>query len=113
MKTLGTNSKNDLHIGVDGRLVVLSDLDAVMQNCATAMKAQRAEMIYAMEDGMPFRQTAWDTFNPVQFEAAARMVILAVAGVTDVQSFGMSMNDNILSYTAVIVTTYGLGILNG
>jgi hypothetical protein len=115
MITFGGNDNNDLYIGADGNLVMLSEVDACADCCSTAVKAQRNEMIYDMDNGMPTRQTAWDDFNPAQFEAAARAIILGITGVTDIQSFVITVTANELSYTAEILTIYSSNsvVING
>lgn len=103
----------DMVRGADGNLTILSGLDAVLQNCSTAMRAQRNEMIYAQQDGMPMRATAFDQYLPKQFAAAGRVTLAAVDGVVKVQSFTVTSVNNTLRYAAVVKTIYGTGPLNG
>lgn len=114
MKSLAINGVNDIFLARDGRLATVTDAAAVGQNCKTAMQAQRFEMVYRYNDGMPMRQTAFDRYNPAQFEAAARAVIMAVAGVVSIESFRVDRAGNSLVYDTTIETIYGpTAVTNG
>jgi hypothetical protein len=104
---IAENENRDMFRGSDGNIAMLSGVDAVAQLAKSRMEAQRGEMKYAANSGMPTRATAWDTFNPKQFDAAARSILLGTPGVTGVQSFEMFRDGNDLNYTAVITTIYG------
>lgn len=112
--TLALNDDHDLHLNAAGNLVVITDLEACTQNCETAMLAQLGEMIYAKDEGIPYRQTSWDQYKPAQFEARARLAISAVTGVEKITGFTISRDGNDLIYVATIQTQWGLGtITNG
>lgn len=113
MLSFAVNSNNDLFIDASGNLAFVSNVDAIGQNCQTAVKAQRGEMILAMNKGMPTRATAWDTYNPSQFEAAVRSIILSVDGVLSIPSFSMIKQNNDLTYIASIHTIFGPVQING
>lgn len=115
VKTFATNENNDLYIGNDGSLVIVTGLEAVLQACATAVKAQRGEMIYQTNLGVPNFQAAWDggTPNLAQYEAALYQTFLSVSGVTAVQSLTVTANAGTLSYTAIIETDEGTGTVSG
>lgn len=108
MKSLSINDNNDIFVGTDGNIAISTGAPAILQNTRTAMQAQRGEMQYAIDDGMPTRLTAFDGFNPTQFEAAARAVIGAVAGVNAVNEFEAVNNAGTVEYSAVISTTEGV-----
>lgn len=102
------NANRDIYIDpTTGDMAVLTDAEAVAQLCKSRIEAQRGEMKYAANTGMPTRATAWDTFNPQQFEAAARAIWLATTGVSAVTSFSMWRDGNTLYYVAQISTIYG------
>lgn len=113
MRSFAVDSNNDLFIGTDRNLAFVSGIDAIAQNSVTAVKAQRVEMIYATNQGMPTRGTAWDTYNPSQFEAAVRQIILGVSGVNSISAFSLFKQDNVLQYSATIKTIYGSVKING
>jgi hypothetical protein len=117
-KTFATNANNDLYIGKDGNLVIQTGLLAVRDACSTAAKAQLGEMVLDTTRGIPNFQTVWiGAPNIPQFEAALRSTLEAVADVVRVVSLNSSISNGTLTYTAVILTTYGQtfisGLLNG
>lgn len=108
--SLSINSNNDIFIA-GGVLATVTGRDAVLQNCFTAMQSQRGEMMYAANNGMPYRATVWDQYSPELFEAAARSVLTNIYGVIGVLSFDSAINENTLAYVATIQTIYGTGII--
>ncbi|CNI48610.1 hypothetical protein [Yersinia pekkanenii] len=110
--SLALNDKHRLYLDASGNLAVATDLDACLQNCKTAMLAQRNEMIYAMDEGIPYRETLWDQYRPAQFEAAARATLKAITGVKQVTSFSISRTGNDFYYSATIKTEWGTGAIN-
>lgn len=114
--TIAENAVRDWYAGTDGNLVFISDAPgnaiATAQLCKSRIEAQRNEMVYSMNEGMPTRATAWDQFNPKQFEAAARAIISGTPNVIQIVSFDMFKNGNALDYAAVIQTTYGTATVN-
>lgn len=113
-RTLASHPEtHDLVRGRDGNLVVAEGIDAVGFNCKTAMQAQLGEMQFAADKGMPTLATAWNKFNPTQFEAAARVILLAVPGVLAVDAFAVFREGETLRYTAAVRTAYGEAALNG
>ena len=111
--TIATNDRNDIYLDASGNLAISTDLDAVMDNCKTAMQAQLYEMIYSYDTGMPNRDTAYNRYDPVQFEAAGRATLLSVAGVIEVSGFTVGRDSHTLVYTATIKTSYGSAQING
>lgn len=113
-QTFSTDDKNDLFIGLDGRLSVSKEINAVMAACETAAQAQLGEMIFAIDRGVPNFQTIWQSSrNIAQFEAYFRRSILSVDGVKSIKEFSSSVDGGVISYTAVIETIYGEGQING
>jgi hypothetical protein len=108
------DENNDLVIANDGRLSISVGLEATLQACEHAAKAQLTEMVLAVDQGVPNFQTIWNGApNVLQFEAALRRQLLSVVGVRDIASIDVTVSNNILSYTAVIVTELGQGVVNG
>jgi hypothetical protein len=112
------NANNDPYIDpTTGDLAVLTDAPgnpaATAQLCKSRIEAQRKEMKYAMDQGMPMMDTAFNTFNPHQFEAAARTILMNTPNVTAVSSFNMYQDGNTLRYSATIDTTFGSAKING
>lgn len=112
-KCFSVDENMDLYIGKDGNLAISLNLFSVMQACQHAAQAQLGEMVLAIDQGVPNFQTIWqDTTNVAQFEAYVRSAILSVPGVTGIDEFTVVVADNILSYSATIVTIYGREVLN-
>ena len=108
------NANRDTYIDpATGDQAILTGADAVAQLCKSRIEAQRGEMVYATDQGMPMRSTAFDTFNPHQFEAAARTIILGTQHVTGIESFSMYRDGNTLNYSAVITTAFGSTTVGG
>lgn len=105
--TIAENENRDMYIGADGNVAFLSAAPCIAQLTKSRVESQRGEMMYAADQGMPTRATAWDTFNPKQFEAAARSIISATPDVTGIQSLSLYAEDNDLKYSATINTIYG------
>lgn len=106
-RTIATDAANDLIVSALGNLSVVTDRDAIAADCRSAMQAQLGEMVYAQDRGMPTLATAWNQYNPAQFEAAGRRTLLRVPGVTAVESFTVARDGERLRYTAVIRTPFG------
>lgn len=113
MLTLSTNENGDIFLGADGNLATSRDLAALGQCCETAIAAQRGEMVYAIDQGMPMRLTAFDNYDPNGFEAAARSILLGIPGVLQVLAFNVEKVANTLNYIALISTIYGTAAING
>jgi hypothetical protein len=108
------DENNDLILAGDGDLAISTDLEAVLQACEHAAKAQLAEMVLAVDQGVPNFQTIWQgSPNVFQFEAYLRRQLQNVTGVVEVSELTSTVSDNVLSYTATIQTIYGQGVVNG
>lgn len=113
-KTLAVDSNNDIYLGADGSLAIVSGLEATLQAAQQAAQTQLGEMEYAVDQGLPNFAVVWNgSPNLSQFDAALRRAILAVAHVTGISDLTIARDDNKLSYTATIDTDYGAGVLNG
>jgi hypothetical protein len=113
-RVIAVDSKNDLYISPDGSLALADGLQAVMQAAQQAAQTQLAEMIYAVDQGLPNFAAVWNgAANVAQFEAYLRRAITDVAGVTGIQDLTTAVSANKLSYRVTIQTIYGPGVLNG
>lgn len=110
-KVFSMNSNKDIHTK-GGRIVIAEGLEAVLQNCERAVKAQFQEMIYAYDRGVNYFQYVFGASpNVVLFEAGARRQLSRVSNVISVESFDAEVINNTVRYTAVIRTTFGTGTL--
>lgn len=113
-RVFAVDENNDLYLNSQGNLAINVDLQAVLQNCEHAAKSQTEEMIYAYDEGVPNFQTIWNGApNIAQWQSAMRRTLLAVNGVLEVVSLEVQTANNVLSYSAIIRTIYGEGVLNG
>jgi hypothetical protein len=113
MQTLAENDNNDLYIDGTGNIPVLTAQQALAQSYASAIEVRLAEMEYAQDQGMPWFQTAFNSYNPIQFEAAARNIIDSFDQTVTITAFTVTKTKNVLSYVATIETIYGTVYLNG
>lgn len=114
MTTLLSNSRNDLALAADGRIRVISGLEAIAQSARAYMQARLGEMYYNADQGLPFADIVWGgSPNVAQFEAAGRARLLQVPGVVEVISFEARQTADVLGYTATIRTTAGETVING
>lgn len=105
---------NDLVINGDGLMGISNEIQAVLQACEHAAKAQLREMVLAVDQGVPNFQTIWTGApNIPQFEAYLLRELQKVDGVIEVVSLNASASSNVLSYNATIRTIYGEGSING
>lgn len=115
---------NDIYLDADGNLSVSTDLQAVLQGCAQVAQTLLGELIYNVNQGIPYFQVVWvGVPNIQQFLAALRTAWLTtVPNVVEVVSLVTSqVNDptaqsqtaDILTYNAIIRTTFGSGVLSG
>lgn len=108
--TFGVNSSNDIYLDSVGNLALVYDLTAITQQCQQVAKTLLGEMIYNVNQGIPYQQTLWvGVPNIGQYTSALRSAFLAVDGVLEVVSLITSQSENTLTYTAVIRTIYGNG----
>lgn len=110
--TFGVNEQNDIFINSSGNLDIQTGIEATAQACAQISKAQLGEIIYAAQEGIPNFQTIWNgVSNIVQWEAALRAALLSIEGVQNILNLTTSLQNNVLSYTAEILTIYGTTIV--
>lgn len=108
--TFSVNDANDIYLDSIGNIAFAYDLVAITQQCEQAAKTLLGEMIYNVNQGIPYFQTLWvGVPNIGQFTGALRRAFLSINGVLEVVSLITSQSNNTLSYTAVIRTIYGSG----
>lgn len=107
MTNVATNTKNDIYTTPDGSLAMVYDLADTQQACEHAMKAQFGEIVLALQRGVPTEATVWAKWKPLQFEAAARALLLTVPNVQAVKSFVITRSAGVATYVVVIQTAFG------
>jgi hypothetical protein len=107
VSTFNTNSSNDIFIGPDGNLSILTGLGAVEAACATATKAQLGEMVFATDTGIPNFQALWiGTPEYGLWKSALLSTLQNVPGVASVESLDLSASGSTVSYVARITTQF-------
>ena len=108
MRSFASTASNDLQLGADGNLAIVTGAPAVEVVARHHMQTRRAEMIHEMQSGIPFDITAWvGAPNLAQFEAAARIRLRQVPGVIEVVEFEASQQGDALTYRATLRTEFG------
>lgn len=113
MTSLATNVNNDIFMGPDKNLALVTGIAACVQDTKNAMEAQLGEMPLAQTRGVPTMATIWDKYKPAQFEAAARAIILTVPNVVGINSFNMVQFGDQARYTTEIKTVFGSATVSG
>lgn len=115
---------NDLYV-VNGNIALSYDLQATLEQCAEAARTLLGECIFDLNIGIPYQQVVWiGVPNINQFTTSLRTAFLGVPGVVEVVSIIVgqtqavsptitSQSADMLTYTAIIRTTYGTGTING
>ena len=113
-QTFAVDANNDLFIGADDRLAIVTGVTAVEQAAAQAAKTVLSEMVLATDQGLPYFEAVWvGEPNIGQFEVALRAAISAVQDVLSIASLTIDQTGEELGYSAEIQTIYGPGIVNG
>ena len=113
-KTLAVNANNDIFVDAEGNISIAFNLQAILQQCAQAGKTLLGEMVFNINQGIPYFESVWiGTPNIEQYTASLRRSFLSITGVLEVVSLITSQINNTLSYTAVIRTIYGSGGFTG
>lgn len=110
---VGVNSDNDIYLDAMGDLAIVSDLTCAMQAAQQAVQAQRGEMIYHVNRGVPSKRTLWNGAPSLaQFRAAVRQEILLTTDVVSVRSLDAQLDGERAVYTAQITTVFGTGAIS-
>ncbi len=114
VQTLGFNANNDIYLGDDGNLVMLSGIEAVAGACETISKSQLGEMVLTTTQGLPNFQTVWIGVPNLRLWQSYLLTALQnVSGVQSVNNLSLQVTDGILAYTATIKTPFGTTQITG
>jgi hypothetical protein len=107
-QSLGLNAASDLYLNSSGNLQVDTGLQALIDVCLNVSRALLGEMVLTINGGLPYFQAVF-TGNPnlAIFQAYLIRALNNIDGVNSVQNVNMSLNANVLSFTAAIDTIYG------
>ena len=113
-QTLGTNTNNDIYIGLNGNLVMLQGQSAVGAGCQSVSRASLGEEVLSITSGLPFFQAVFVGVPNLQaFNNALLVALQGVDGVVSVTNLTSKVTKDqkgksVLTYTATIETQYGL-----
>lgn len=114
MITISTNSDNDMVVGGDGNLALVTGIEACSQTAAHYAQTILNEMIQDYDRGVPFFIVAFGPSVSIpQFEAAMKARIMQAPEVVGIRSFETTQDGDVLRYTATIETSYGSATING
>ncbi len=121
--TIPNVAYNDLYLDSTGNIATSFDQQALIEQCAQASKTLLDELVFNTTVGIPYPQAVWiGVPNIQQFTAALRSAFLSIDGVLEVISivtskaddtnFPSPLNDTLI-FNAIIITIYGIGVVNG
>lgn len=111
MKTISINDDNDMMV-VDKQLQLSTGLQACLEVCKQAMQTVAGELVFLSGAGIPYFDVVFGSKpNIVAFKAHAKDALLAVDGVTGVDSLTASVSGDTLTYSVNISTTFGTATL--
>jgi hypothetical protein len=103
-----SSSTNDLYLNSANNLQVDTGLQALIDICLNVTKALLGEMVLTVNNGLPYFQVVFvGSPNIAVFQAYLVNALNGIDGVNLVQNVSMSLNGNVLSFTATIETIYG------
>lgn len=114
VRSLGLNDKNDIYLGSDGNIVLLSGIEATASACGTISRSQLAEMVLTITQGLPNFKALWIGVPNLRIWQSYLLVALQnVKGVKKVNNLTLTQENNVLSYTATIETDLGSTTISG
>lgn len=114
MRTFEVDRNNNFVFGGNGQIGIVGGVQAISQTAEQYVKARRAEMMFKLDEGVPFDLIAWAADpNEATFEVSVSGRLLQVEGVTAVSAFEIVRAGEVLKYTATLVTTEGELSVNG
>jgi len=118
---------NDIYLDEFNNIAMSTDLQATLEECAEAARTLLGEAVFDTSIGIPYKEVVWvGVPNMQQFTASLRSAFLNVVGVTEVVSLIIaqipiqttnnnfpvsSQSADMLTYTAIIKTIYGIGVV--
>lgn len=114
MRTFQVDENNNFVFGADGQIPIIGGAPAITQTAKQYTQARRDEMIYKLDEGVPYALIAWASDpNEAAFEVSQRARLLQVEGVIAVTAFEITRVGDVLKYTATLDTTEGELVVNG
>lgn len=111
----GQNTINDICLDADGNLCLLSGLDATMNVLKNVVRVNTGELQFNVNKGVPYFQTIFTDKSLLYLWASYLSIAIEnTKNVLSIQNidFDYDEAESKISYTAEILTSDGLGVLN-
>lgn len=109
---------NDIYLDERGNIAMAYNQEAILQECSQVARVVLGELVFNTDLGIPFFNVVFNGVpNVAQYTSSLRASFLSVNGVNEVVSIVIGQSTNAtpyqLTYTAIIKTIYGTGVING
>lgn len=104
--SIGTNANNDIYLGPDGNMVMVSGIEAVKQDAEHALKAQLNEMFLQPGVGMPATDDVFLDQQFARYQAVGIKTLKGINGIVSVRSFVITQDGDTMKYTTIFSTVY-------
>ena len=112
---IAVDQNNDWYLGEDKHLAISTGLQAVLEECEQVMKVVIGELVFNISRGVLSFEVGGVFGNAPDllfFDSRSRRALLAVVDVLEVVSFDAAIENELLVYSAVIRTIYGVETIN-
>lgn len=107
MRSLGVNQNNDLYLGPDGNIPMLTGQDAFAQDSVMAMATQMNSCTLNLSYGVDTLGTIWQSYIPALFTAQGRAQLATVPNFVSCAAFDVTAEAGTASYVAEVESIYG------
>ncbi len=111
--TIKTDDNNDIYLPDGRNLTIISGLPALIQNIKHAHLMRKGEDLYDQNNGVDYLGTVFN--SPKDIDGARQGIANAILKQGDVQgieALDISIEGDVLSFTAQIITAYGDQVIN-
>lgn len=114
MSSIGLDpTSRDIYV-LNNDLVISTGIESTLEICERSVKTLRRELIYSQNGGINYDGLVWSGVpNLILLENEIRQTILSVEGVIRIVNFNIELLGDSVSYSAEILTNFGVGALNG
>ena len=114
MKTIATNSDNDIYIDSNGDFALLTDINALANISRNVVLTNLGEPEFNQQDGIPYFETVFTDTPKIDLLQAAQVATLErLENVNRVSNYEYNQENGIYSYSLIEHTTFGDIIING
>ena len=114
MKTIATNSDNDIYIDSNGNLALLTDINALANISRNVVLTNLGEPEFNQQDGIPYFETIFTDTPKIDLLQAAQVAALKkLEDVNRVSNYEYNQSNGVYSYSLIEHTTFGDIQLNG